>query len=102
MLVIDRAQQHMTAQARSAADDHDTDLVFIPAGCTYIVQPIYVSVNKPFKDHLKREWVAYMQEDRRTAKDNLKQLTRQHVIDWVSRAWDAVPSEVVNMLMNVQ
>ena len=36
-----------------------------------------------------------MQDDRPKTKGNLKQPTRQDVINWVSKAWDAIKSDTL-------
>jgi hypothetical protein len=38
------------------ATERKVRLVFIPEGCTSIEQPLDVSVNKPFKDSLRKLW----------------------------------------------
>ena len=36
--------------------------VVIPGGCTSVAQPLDVSVNKPFKGHIRSEWLAFMEK----------------------------------------
>ena len=38
------------------------DTVVISGGCTTVVQPLDVSLNKPFKDHVGVEWLSFMQK----------------------------------------
>ena len=67
----------------------NSDIVFIPAGCTPLVQPMDVSVNRPFKALMR---VTHTQH---TKHGNLKQPTRQDVINWVSKAWKSVKMETI-------
>ena len=36
--------------------------VIIPGGCTSVVQPLDVSLNKPFKCHIRVDWLAFMEK----------------------------------------
>lgn len=36
--------------------------VVIPGGCTSVIQPLDVSLNKPFKGHVRAEWLAFMEK----------------------------------------
>ena len=36
--------------------------VVIPGGCTSVAQPLDVSLNKPFKGHIRFEWLAFMEK----------------------------------------
>ena len=35
--------------------------VVIPAGCTSVIQPLDVSLNKPFKGYVRAEWLDFME-----------------------------------------
>ena len=63
----------------------NNDIVLIPAGCTPLVQPMDVSVNRPFKVLMREQWVTWFSTHTlHTKHGNLKQPTRQHVMNWVS------------------
>jgi len=53
MLVLDVAKFHSTAEVLNTLRSHDIIPSMVPAGCTGLVQPLDVSVNKPFKDILR-------------------------------------------------
>ena len=95
LLVLDQAPIHKTATTRDTINSKDTDLIFIPAGCTSICQPADVSWNRPFKLAMREEWKEYRRRNLRTAAGNLKTATRQDVLDWVSRAWHAVSEDTI-------
>ena len=63
----------------------NSDIVLIPAGCTPLVQPMDVSVNRPFKALMREQWVTWFSTHTlHTKHGNLKQPTMQDVINWVS------------------
>lgn len=95
LLILDQAPIHKTEAAKKAVSEVDTDVVFIPGGCTSILQPADVSWIKPFKDNLRGVWANFMREGATTPKGNLKKPSRQDVINFVGEAWAAVSEEVV-------
>jgi len=55
LLVMDLLCSHKTSPVRDVLGAHDIILLLVPEGYTGLVQPIDVSVNRPFKDLLKEE-----------------------------------------------
>jgi hypothetical protein len=55
LLVMDLLRSHKTGPVRKLLKSHDITLSMVPGGCTGLVQPLDVSVNRPFKDILKQE-----------------------------------------------
>ncbi|KAH7943368.1 hypothetical protein HPB52_007281 [Rhipicephalus sanguineus] len=95
LLVLDQTPIHKTQAGTNAFEEYDTDVLYVLAGCTSILQPADVYWNKPFESTLQRLWEQYMREEARTPKGNLKKPSRQHVLDFVAEAWAAVPEETV-------
>ena len=60
LLVIDLLYTHKTDPVKQLLHKSDIALSLVPAGCTGLVQPLDVSINRPFKDLLKQaiddEW----------------------------------------------
>ena len=44
---------------------------------------------------MRKEWRKWREADIRTPQGNLKQASRQDVINWVSRAWSKISEEVI-------
>ena len=53
ILVCDQFKAHVTDSTKRLATKH---LVVIPGGLTFQLQPLDVSVNKPFKVFMHEEW----------------------------------------------
>ena len=58
---VHRAQQ--TATVKRMLQSKNTVLVNIPPGCASKVQPLDVSINKPFKDYLRTQFEKYRDEN---------------------------------------
>jgi hypothetical protein len=67
------------------------DLWFIPAYTTSFLQPLDISVNKSFKTYYRHLWDEWM--DKQTPDSNIKP-SKDRVIEWTSKAWDAVTQDV--------
>ena len=73
LLILDSFSAHKTTEIMDAFQEADTKCVIIPGGCTSKVQPLDVSVNKPFKNILRACWVRYVrQQVERIGKDVLQ------------------------------
>ena len=65
----------------------------IPGGLTRYVQPLDASINKPFKDELKKKYTKYFIDQKDTFK-----VTQKDLINWVWEIWhdDKLSSETVS------
>ena len=76
LLILDQARVHTMERTRNELTSVDTDVVFIPAGCTSLLQPADVSWNHPFKNALREEWKVWRRLGLRTPAGNLKMASR--------------------------
>jgi hypothetical protein len=53
LLVMDRFRVHLTREINQKFNEVNAKLLLLPAGYTHCLQPLDVSVNKPFKDIFK-------------------------------------------------
>jgi hypothetical protein len=56
LLVLDDYRAHKTPKVIQYACSHNIQPFLIPTGFTFCLQPLDVSINKPFKDTLRRKW----------------------------------------------
>lgn len=73
--------------------DTGTTHCIIPGGCTSKLQPLDVSVNKPFKQILRGCWSQFIHESVSEAADKaakIKTASKQQVLDWVVKAWQVM------------
>ena len=81
LLILDQARVHTMNDTKTALANVQTDIIYVPAGCTPIAQPADVSWNAPFKNLLRAEWKLWRQIGERTPMDHLKMASRQDVIN---------------------
>ena len=94
---MDEYRPHRSDESIGIANDKcNSEVILIPGGCTTLAQPMDKCVNKPFKERIRGYWAEWMQTPMaKTIQGNLKQPTRQDVIDWVSRAWSEIDPELL-------
>ena len=58
LLVYDAFEAHLTESVKAAFVRENMNLAVIPGGLTSILQPLDVALNKPFKDGVRKRWMA--------------------------------------------
>ena len=94
LLVLDSFKAHGTDSTAKEFKAKNTVTTIIPGCCTSKIQPLDVSINRPFKDSLRRSWCEYIQSmvQVRESTDSMPlekipKFTKQQVVDWVVKAW---------------
>ena len=57
VLVLDAFKWHLTDSVKNQLREMKTELVVIPGGMTSVLQPMDLSINKPFKDRLGQQYL---------------------------------------------
>jgi hypothetical protein len=75
----------------------NTNLVIIPRGMTSQLQVLDVVVNKPFKDHLKRQYSNWLHSADQTYNPTgrMKKPTVSVLCEWVLESWNAISSDSI-------
>ena len=96
LLVMDSFRGHLTENVKKAFRKGNTVTAIIPGGCTSKLQPLDVSINKPFKTELRRSWGRYMRESAKTARDRgerVKAASKETVIGWLVSAFKTIQTK---------
>lgn len=89
LLILDSFSAHTDAPFALLASKSNINLAVIPGGCTSKVQPLDVSVNKPFKDVARHQWIEFITSCVETTKSgNLKAATKEQVVAWVKQGME--------------
>ena len=83
MLVMDDALMHKIDIVKDKIKECKTKISMIPGGLTRYLQPLDVSINKPFKDELKKRYTRYCIYQ----KDTKARVTQEDLINWVGEIW---------------
>ena len=59
-LVYDMFKAHLVEPVKKRLEDINTDVAIIPGGLTSQLQPLDVSINKPFKEKVRTLWSNWM------------------------------------------
>ncbi|CAI7858395.1 unnamed protein product [Closterium sp. NIES-54] len=98
MVVLDSYRGHLTEVVKEKFRELNCVPAIIPSGCTAEVQPLDVSINKSFKASVRQQYQKWFQEEGQeqlTRAGNLKKPPPEVVVRWISRAWKAVPADLI-------
>ena len=87
----------MTDTVKAAFKREKTDLAVIPGGLTSILQPLDVSLNKPFKDGVRKSWMEWMADGiyEVTATGRQKKPSEELIYLWILQAWNEIPAKMI-------
>lgn len=96
LLVMDSATFHKTEAVKQKLQDHQIVLAVVPPGCTGLVQPLDVAINKAFKALLRDKLESILMEEEEVVKVSPRAAVaarRIAVTKAVGDAWDALCDE---------
>ena len=63
MLIMYDAYMNKIPEIKRSVELSETKVMMIPGGLTRYLQPLYVSINKPFKEEIRRKYNEYCIEN---------------------------------------
>ena len=100
LLILDSFSAHIDEGVRNTFNtEHKTTTAVIPGGLTKKLQPLDISVNWSFKNHVRKEWEEWMSRGIHTFTETgkMRRTTHTEVCNWVIQAWKEVK---VTAIMN--
>lgn len=67
-----------------------TKLLVIPGGCTSVLQPLDVSINKPFKSYIREQWCEWMVLEAEKDVSKIKPAPKSTLLYWIRRAVELI------------
>lgn len=97
LLVWDMFRAHLVDSVQKNLLRRKTHKAVIPGGCTSLLQPLDVSLNKPFKTKMRALWTEWMISGPKeyTAGGNQRRASYQQACEWTITAWDSISKETV-------
>ena len=92
ILCFDTFKAHISASSEAKLRTKKVHASVISGGCTSILQPLDVCLNKPFNSLLRHSWQNYMLSeteklDKENPKGKIPPPSRQLIVDWVEDTW---------------
>ena len=97
MLVLNVFSCHKTDDTKALLRQTITDLIIIPGGMKSFLQPLNVSINKPFKDRLRRCWFDWIMsgEKTNTKSRRMRKVDFLMICGWIVKVWEEIPSDII-------
>ena len=93
ILFLDSFRVHMMGNVANAIQNLGVQVEFIPGGCTGLVQPIDVGINKPYKANMTKvytDWLLCQDPDQ-----PIRAAKREDVSGWILEALGAIDDQTI-------
>ena len=79
---MDTAPSHVKTEVKDQLKSSNIEVLYIPGGCTSLLQPLDVAINKPLKDHIRSqyEWLDKSVKNKKTS--SIPPPEPDDVIEW--------------------
>ena len=94
MLVNDSFEARVTDTVKVSFKRKNTDLAVIPGGLTFLLQLLNLSLNKLFKDGVRKQWMADGIH-KFTNSGRQKKALEELICLWILQVWKAILSEMI-------
>ena len=96
LLIWDQHESHKTPLVKNYLRSLGHKFLYVPARGTDYLQPLDVSINKPFKSHMRDNWDEWFENaEEVTRGGNLKRASYGEVVNWVHYASKSISSEII-------
>ena len=73
----------------------DIDVAVILSGLTPLVQPVDVSINRPFKQQMRHLWEHWMIYGEPSLTNAGRHGRKEILVQWLVKVWDLIPSAMI-------
>ena len=82
-LILDKVSSHLTKNVLETFKNNKQFISYIPGGLTRFIQPLYVVLNKPFKEALMKKYIEFCAE----VSDFTIKISRDKMIQFICDIW---------------
>jgi hypothetical protein len=93
VLILDAYRVHMMGSVVNRIQSLGIEVQHIPAGCTYLCQPVDVGINRPIKVEMTEQWEEWMVSGGGVADGVAKTPSRAQVAEWIVGAYKAITEQ---------
>ena len=87
ILILDKAPSHTLDKVSDFIKAHKYNVVYIHPGCTRILQPLDIGINKEVKQALKEKYLKHQLDNKDLVINNLFKISRELMIQWCYEIW---------------
>ena len=95
LLVYDTFKAHLMDPIKKKLRDHNTVVAIIPGGLTSQLQPLDVSLNKPFKEKVRVMWPEWIAGDEQKEFTKVIKPSITLWCNWILKAWEQIDPAIV-------
>ena len=95
ILFLDLFKVHLLGSVANAIQGLGVELKIIPPGCTGLVQPIDVGINKPFKVNMRKIYTEWLLDQDVDAA--IPSASRLNVLAWILEAVEGIKKEMIGL-----
>ncbi len=97
LIVYNSFRRYLEESVKKKFKEYNYDLAVISDSLISICQPLNVTINKLFKDNLRKEWHLWManSDASQTARGNLWRAKIGDVYGWVKRSWEQISDKII-------
>jgi hypothetical protein len=92
-LILDAYRVHMMGSIVNRIQSLGIEVIHIPAGCTYLCQPVDVGINKSIKTGMREKWEDWMIDGEGIVNGVAKEPSRKMVSEWLLDVYKEIPRE---------
>lgn len=97
LLVWDQFRAHLVKNVVDNLRSQNTDIAVIPGGLTSVLQPLDVSINKPFKDMMRIKWNNWMCDGEKTYTKggSMRAPSLPLICAWIVDSWNEIKADTI-------
>jgi hypothetical protein len=93
-LVLDTYCVHMMRNIVNRIQSLGIEVIHIPAGCTYLCQPVDMGINKSIKTGMREKWEDWMLDGEGIVNGVAMETSRKMVAEWLLDVYKNIPSKI--------